>query len=296
MTRVRTLLREPLVQFLILGGLLFAFFEWRGGGSGPGSSRIVITPGLVEHLASGFSRTWQRPPTEAELKGLIDDHVKEEIATREAIGMGLDRDDTVIRRRLRQKLEFLVEDTVDQAPVSDADLRAWLDAHPDAFRPEPRLAFRQVYVSPERRGAGARADAERILARLRAGGPDARIDRLGDPSMLPSERPLEPLREVSRTFGEEFARTLAGITPGEWTGPLESPYGLHVVLIRERVEPSKPELSEIRPMVEREVLTERRKKELASLYERLLEKYTVSIEMPKDEKKQARATSGSGSR
>src|SRR3972149_5681562 len=111
--------REPLVHFLAMGALLFLFFEWRGG-SGPGSSRIAIAPGLVEHLASGFARTWQRPATDAELKGLIDDYVKEEIATREAVGMGLDRDDTIIRRRLRQKLEFLVEDAASSSPPPEA--------------------------------------------------------------------------------------------------------------------------------------------------------------------------------
>jgi hypothetical protein len=164
---VRSFLREPLVHFLLLGALLFVYFEWKGGGSGPGSTRITITPGLVEHLASGFARTWQRPPTDEELKGLVDEHVKEEIATREALAMGLDRDDAIIRRRLRQKMEFLAEDAVDQVQPTDAELQAWLDRHPEAFRAESRLALRQVYVSTERRGASARAEAERLLARLR---------------------------------------------------------------------------------------------------------------------------------
>ena len=120
MTLFKKLIREPLVHFLLLGGLLFAFFEWQGGGSGPGSTRISITPGLVAHLATGFSKTWQRPPTDQELKGLIDEYVKEEIAAREATVMGLDRDDTVIRRRLRQKLEFLLEDVVAEIAPTEA--------------------------------------------------------------------------------------------------------------------------------------------------------------------------------
>ena len=119
--RLKSLLREPLVHFLALGALLFLFFQWKGGGSGPGSTRITITPGLVEHLASGFAKAWQRPPDGPELKGLIDDYVKEEIATREAVAMGLDRDDTIVRRRLRQKLEFLIEDAGDLAPPTDAE-------------------------------------------------------------------------------------------------------------------------------------------------------------------------------
>ena len=292
---MKSILREPLLHFLLLGGLLFLFFEWRGSG-GPTSSRIVITPGLVEHLASGFSRTWQRPPTDAELKGLIDDYVKEEIATREAVGMGLDRDDTIIRRRLRQKLEFLVEDAASSAPPTDAELQAWLDAHPQSFRAEPQLAFRQVYVSPERRGASAAPDAVKMLARLRAKGKDVRTDDLGDASMLPAEQPLSPLREVERSFGNDFAQELMKIEPGQWTGPVESPYGLHLVLVRERVAGAPPELAEIRPMVEREVLAERRKRDLDNLYERLLAKYTVTIEKPKAKPPLAAAAGAGGAR
>ncbi len=280
MASLRHVVREPLVQFLVFGALLFGFFQCAGSFSGPGSRRIVITPGLVEHLASGFARTGQRPPTDTELKGLVDDHVKEEIATREAVGMGLDRDDTIIRRRLRQKFEFLAEDAVNEAAPTGVELQAWLDAHADAFRTEPQLSFRQVYLSPDRRGERARADAERALVGLRAAGPEAAIDRLGDPSMLPSEQPLEPLREVSRTFGEDFAGRLLAIEPGQWAGPVESPYGWHLILVRERVAASAPGLDLVRPLVERELMAERRRTGLDALYRRLIEKYAVTIEMP----------------
>ncbi len=295
---LRRLLREPLVQFLLLGGLLFVYFEWRGGSSGPGGSRIAITPGLVEHLAAGFGRTWQRPPTDAELKGLVDEYVKEEIATREAVAAGLDRDDTIIRRRLRQKLEFLIEEAASSASPSDAELQAWWDAHPDSFRAEPQLAFRQVYVSPERRGPRARADAEALLARLQKAGAEAATDRLGDPSMLPSDEALIPLREVERSFGADFAKALLALPPGRWNGPIESPYGLHLVFVRERVAAAKPALAEVRPMLERELLADRRKKDLDALYARLLEKYTVTIEMPmpKPAPPPAAAAGGSGAR
>jgi parvulin-like peptidyl-prolyl isomerase len=293
MTLPRRLSREPLVHFLLLGGLLFLYFEWRGGTGGPGSSRIAITPGLIEHLTSGFGRTWQRPPTDAELKGLIDDYVKEEIATREAVGMGLDRDDTIIRRRLRQKLEFLVEDAAAAVPPTDAELEMWLKKHPQSFRAEPQLAFRQVYLNPQRRGASAPADARKLLAQLRAKGKDAATDGLGDASMLPAEQPLMPLREAERSFGADFAQELLTIEPGRWTGPVESPYGLHLVLVRERVAASTPRLAEIRPMVERELLAERRKRDLDTLYERLLQKYTVTIDRPKPTREASAGGSGS---
>ena len=289
---MKAVLREPLVHFLLLGGLLFALFEWRGGAAGPGGSRIVVTPGLVEHLAAGFSRVWQRPPTDAELKGLIDEYVKDEIATREAVALGLDRDDTVIRRRLRQKLEFVVEDPAGAAAPIDGELQAWLDAHPEAFPGELQLAFRQVYLSRERHGPSLKRDAQRLRERLESEGPEASTASLGDPTLLPPEQPLGPIGETTRTFGEDFARALEGIEPGRWAGPVESTYGLHVVLVRERVAARKPRLADVRPQVERELAAERRTRELDTLYGRLLQKYTVSIEMPKAASARPSATDG----
>ncbi len=280
--RLRAALREPLVHFLALGALLFLVFQWWGGG-GPGSSRIVITPGQIDSLVVGFTRTWQRPPTERELKGLIDDYVREEIAVREAMAAGLDRDDTIIRRRLRQKLEFIAEDTIDATPVNDAELQAWLDANPDTFRTEPEVSLRQVYVSVDRRGEAARRDATALLARLTAAGPDAAIDTLGDRLMLPQELDGAPRSEVARLFGERFAEAVVGAETGRWVGPLESGYGLHLVLVRERVEGRLPALDEVRPVVEREFLNDRRTRELNAMYDRLLERYRVTVERREDE-------------
>ena len=275
---MRNALREPLVHFLSLGLLLFLVFEWRGGGTG--SNRIVVTAGRIEHLASGFARTWQRPPTEAELKGLVDDYLKEEIAAREATAGGLDRDDAVIRRRLRQKFEFLAEDDADRAPPTETELSAWLTNHPEAFPAEPQVALRQVFVSPERRGASAPAEAEKVLARLRAAGPEADAARLGDPTTLPGELPLGPIREVSSIFGDGFARAVEALPPGQWAGPVRSGYGLHLVLVRQRVSGREPDLAAVRSQVEREVIAERRRQALDALYQRLLARYAVTIERP----------------
>jgi hypothetical protein len=277
---LKRILREPLVHFLLLGALLFLWSAWQGGG-GAGSNRIVVTPGVVEHLATGFSRTWQRAPNEIELKGLIDEHVKEEIAVREALAMGLDRDDVIIKRRLRQKLEFLLVDDAAAAPPTDAELKAWLERHPEAFRVEPQASFRQVLLRADRRGAAARSEADQLLARLRAGGPEVATQNLGDASMLPPETPLQPLREVANTFGQDFADALTKIAPGQWSGPVESSFGLHLVLVRESSKGAAAELSPVRPLVESEVLAERRKAELQALYERLLAKVSVSIDVPK---------------
>jgi hypothetical protein len=279
--RLRSTLREPLLHFLAIGAALFLYFHFSSGGSAsPGSTRIVISPGQIAHLEAGFTRTWSRPPSEVELKGLIDEWVREEIAVREAMSAGLDRDDTVIRRRLRQKLEFLIEDSAEASPPTDDELKAWLAQHADEYRTEPRLAFRQVFVSRDRRGAAAEADAAAILKRLAAERSSARIDTLGDATMLPADFDLAPLRDIDRTFGAGFARQLDAAELGKWTGPIRSGYGLHLVLVHERVEGALPSLDALRPVARREVLAERRKRQLAAMYDRLLGKYTVVIERP----------------
>jgi hypothetical protein len=280
--RMQSLFREPLVHFLAIGAALFLYFHFSGGGSaGLGSTRIVIAGGQIAHLEAGFARTWQRPPTEAELKNLIDEWVKEEIAVREAMAAGLDRDDTVIRRRLRQKLEFLADEAADAAPPTDEELKALFARNAEAFRVEPRLAFRQVFVSADKRGAAAEADATRLLARLSAAGPAARIDEFGDTTMLPGEVPLSALRDIDSQFGNGFAKHLEAIEPGKWAGPIRSGYGLHLVLVREHIEARTADFAVARPMLEREFLTERRKQQLAAMYDRLLAKYAVTIE-PRD--------------
>jgi hypothetical protein len=274
---LKRLIREPLVHFLVLGGMLFLWWAWQGGA---GSSRIVITRGVADQQITGFVRTWGRAPSDAELRALIDDQVKEQIAAREAVAMGLDRDDTIIARRLRQKLEFLLVDDAGAAPATDADLLAWLDRHPEAFKAQPRVAFRQVFVRPDRRGALARDYAQALLRRLRAAGPDAAIAGLGDASMLPAESPLAPLTEVERAFGRDFADDLMRVEPGQWIGPVESSFGLHLVFVGERTNGVKADLAAIRPLIERELQSERRAAALQALYDRLLAKYAVTTEAP----------------
>jgi hypothetical protein len=273
----RTLLKEPLLHFLALGAALFVYFHLSGGGSaGPGSTRIVVTGGQIAHLEAGFARTWQRPPTEEELKHLVDEWVKEEIAVREAMAAGLDRDDTVIRRRLRQKLEFLADDAADAAPPTDAELMALYERDVESLRIDARLAFRQVFVSSNRRGAGA--EAARLLARLNAAGPETRVGELGDPTLLPAEVALTSLRDIDRQFGDGFGQRLEAVEPGRWTGPIRSAYGLHLVLVRERVDSRLPDFSVVRPILEREFLAARRRQQLAAMYDRLLAKYRVTVE------------------
>jgi PPIC-type PPIASE domain len=204
--------------------------------------------------------------------------VREEIATREALAMGLDKDDTILRRRLRQKFEFLVEDAASAAPATDADLEAWLSAHAAQYRTGPRLAFRQVYLDPSRRGSTLERDAARLLAGLQERGPEASIAALGDRLMLPAEVELTEEREIQRIFGERFAEAVLALPVGRWSGPVPSGFGVHLVLVRERVEGSLPRAADVRLALERDFVADRRKRHIDALYEKLLEKYAVVVE------------------
>jgi len=273
-------LREPLLHFFLVGGAIFWITGLFADPAGGRPDRIVLTPGDLEQLGEGFARTWQRLPSAQELAGLVDERVREEVLYREALAMGLDRDDTIVRRRLRQKLEFLSEDLAVAEPT-EADLSAWLAAHPESFRVEPRLAFRQVTLSRDRRGEHLAADARRALEALRAG--DGSVDpaALGDPLPLPAEVDSLSAGEVARLFGEGFAARLLELEPGHWEGPVESAYGLHLVFVRERVPGRIPALDEVRDAVAREWLAQRRSDARDDYYRGLRARYEVEVpELP----------------
>jgi PPIC-type PPIASE domain len=273
---VLKLLREPLVHFLLLGAGLFLLSNALGGSAGS-SNEIVVTRGQVASLIQSWQLIWQRPPTESELNGLVQDYVREEVLCREAISMGLDEDDTVIRNRLRQKMEFLADDTAEIAEPTDEDLERYLRENVERFQVAARVSFRQVYVSRDRHGDGTRARAEEVLKKLRAG---SSPETLSEPLSLSAQYDSQSPNEVGRNFGDEFSRELFQVQPGSWTGPIESGYGLHLVLVSSRDDGRAPELVEVRDAVAREWIASRRKAANEAFYQSLLDKYSVRIEPP----------------
>ena len=192
--------------------------------------------------------------------------------------MGLEQDDIVIRRRLRQKLELLAEDVASLVPPTDEQLQTYLDEHGEDFMVEPRLTLNQVYFSQDRRGPRARQDALELLQRINNDGPEEDFAAFGDPLPLPPR--IQDLREseVARLFGTVFTDGLTGIEIGRWSGPIESGFGLHLVYVEERVEGRLPQLDEVREPVQREWLSQRRREAVDGLYDRLAENYTIEIE------------------
>jgi hypothetical protein len=277
------LLREPLLHFLVLGSVIFAFFSFVSRHKTDKPGEIVVTQGTVENIATGFTRTWQRPPTKEELQGLVRDYIREEAAYREALSMGLDRDDTIVRRRLRQKLEFISDDLASHAEPSNAELDAFLKTHPGLFKTEPVFTFRQIYLNPQLHGANLQGDESSVLAELRSGGSGANIS-LGDPFLLAQYFEKVPLAEVKQTFGEQFASGLSVLPVGQWQGPVNSGYGAHLVFVSERREGRTPSLAEVRDQVRREWLNAKRTEAIEKFYEALLRHYTVKVELPEGTK------------
>ena len=277
---MRRLLREPLLHFLLLGAALFAAFSWGSGHFETGSKSIVVTQGRIDHLVNTFARTWQRPPTQQEMDGLIQDHVREEVYVREAVALGLDREDHIIRRRLRQKFEFVSEDLAAPAEPSNEELQDYLKAHAATFATERRFSFRQVYLNPKRHGVNLARDADRLLAGLNRAGAKANLAPLGDPFLLEHEFANASAREVANLFGETFAAALGNLSPGQWQGPVESGYGVHVVFLAERTEGRLPPLEDVREAVRREWANAQRLEAAGRYYQTLLRKYAVTIETP----------------
>lgn len=273
-------LKEPLVHFLFVGALLFAGYEWMNRGQ-PEPGRIVVAQGRIDSLKASFTRVWQRPPTTSELDGLIQDHIREEVFAREAKTLGLDLDDTVIRRRLRQKMEFIAHDLALQVEPTEVELRDFLAKHPERFRIEPRLTIRQIYLNPRQRGDALARDAEQLLAELNRPGAKVDIMSLGDATMLNPELADVPVGEVSRQFGEEFARQVAHLPVGRWQGPVSSSYGSHLVYVENRTPGIMPKLPEIRQAVAHELAEARRREQNEQFYQELLKQYVVTVEAPK---------------
>jgi len=267
----RRILREPLLHFLLLGLGLFAAFG-RVAPDDDGKRRIVVSQAQVDLLVTQFNGTWNRPPSAAELNGLVDSYVRDEILYREGVALGLDRDDVVIKRRVRQKLDVLFEESAAQQPATDADLQAYLDANPAAFRKPALVSFDQIYFGSD---AATQPRLEEARAALARGADPA---SLGQPTLLPAGQDAMPLDLVAREFGETFAEQLAKVPVREWVGPVKSGFGMHLVRVRAFEQSQLPALADVRDVVTREWENERRQRAHADALARLRSQYEVEVQ------------------
>jgi len=285
MTFLSRVVREPLVHFILIGALVFGAYALIGNSADEPRDRIVVTEGRVQQLAQVFAKTWQRPPTPEELRGLVDAYIKEEVYYREALKLGLDRDDTLIRRRMQQKMEFVTEPSDELLAADDAEFQAFLDARKSEFRVEPQIAFQQVFLDPKKADEATTIRARQTLEALKASVSGDEPPDLGDPTLLPASTPLSTLSSIGRNFGEVFAQSLTDLPENEWAGPVESPFGLHLVRVTERVDGYDPNLDEIRDAVEQKWRTQKRDEFQTQAYDQLRAKYDVVVlsgSSPKD--------------
>ncbi|KPJ78077.1 MAG: hypothetical protein AMJ54_05120 [Deltaproteobacteria bacterium SG8_13] len=274
-------LRDPLFHFLVLGAGLFFVYSALNGSGDTAAQRIVVDQNQALRLAEQFQRTWMRPPTQQELESLAEEFVKEEILYREALALGLDQDDLVIRRRLRQKMEFINADLVEPQDPSEAELQAYFNANHDRFRQPDRFSFQQVYLNPQNAPGDVKRKAEQLLARLNSKSlPSADPESIGDISLLPYQLDALTAPEVSNTFGNGFAKFIKTAPTGRWSGPYESSFGIHLVRILAREPGYLPAMADIRPVVEREWYTERRKETKDLYYQEMRSRYDVDIRLP----------------
>ncbi len=271
------LVREPIFHFVLLGTALFVLAHVVRRDDASVSSAIVVSAGRIDHLAAAYARTWRRPPTSEELERLIADDVREEVLYREALALGLDRDDTIIRRRLRQKMEFLVETDAAVEPSED-ELARYLSQHEDAYRLPARVSFRHVYLDPQRYGDRLPTEIERLRGALDAAPAASDQEGLGDALLLPGAFHDVTARDVSGTFGDAFAARLVELPLGRWEGPVGSGYGVHLVRVDARTPGRNAELDEVRDAVRRDLANARRVAASEALVRRLMERYTVEIE------------------
>ena len=268
---LRGLIREPLVHFLLLGALLFVLYGWlnRQGFAAP--DEIFVSQQQVDGLVLQFERVWQRAPTAKERQALIDSWVRDEVYYREALAMGLERDDPVVRRRMSQKIQFILDSGTPAAPT-DAELQQWLADHADDYRIEPAYALQQVYFDPARRGETIESEIATALSAL-----DSGRAVTGDSTMLP-ERIDGSATEVARAFGEEFETALRSVPVGSWQGPVPSGFGLHLVRLEKREDGRVARLADVRETVERDLLHAKAQAANDAYYENLRAKYAVRVE------------------
>jgi parvulin-like peptidyl-prolyl cis-trans isomerase-like protein len=271
---LRKLLGEPMLHFLLIGIALFGAYRWvspRDSGGG----RIVITQGIVDDLVTQHVAARGREPSTTELNRLIESYVRDEILYREGVRLGLERDDIVVKRRVRQKIEMIAEEDASTRAPTDADLSAYLVANATRFVQPAILTFEQVFIGASRSGPEVVHVVAVTRDALRNG---ADPEELGKPTLLPHRMTRTPADLVARDFGASFVGALEHVPLGEWVGPIDSSFGAHYVRVSARTPAAAPQLATVRERVVREWENDRRQRARNDAYAKMRGEYHVSIE------------------
>jgi peptidyl-prolyl cis-trans isomerase C len=271
-------LREPLVHFLLIGAALFVGYRLLNPSQeAPAqSNRIELTQDDLLQMSVAWLAQGRPAPTPEQMRNLVESKVREEILAREAVALGLDKDDTIVKRRLAQKMEFLAEDLSALPEPTSAELAAWFESNAERFALPPRVSFRHLYFSPDRRGARASEDAAGMLAKLAHEGADAPAE-LADPFMFQDSYGDRSPEQLAALFGLGFAQALPKLAPGSWQGPIESGYGWHLVFIDSITPRRVPAFEEVESDAKSEWIAERRAASKRKMYESMRARYQVVL-------------------
>lgn len=274
---MKRLLREPLLHFLALGAVLFALNAWRGTKRPPaeGAAGIEVTAAVIDRLRAGYERQFGQAPDAAALRGLVTAHIREEVLCREALALGLDLDDSIVRQRLAQKMEFLTDDLVGAVEPPEATLQSFFATNAARYARPARISFRHVYFSNEKRGAGAETAARDARADLAKGVDE---ESLGDAFLHGFEFDQHQPEELSALFGPGFVARLVTLPAGDWQGPVASSYGWHLVRVGQRTAPEQVTLAQARPVVLRDFQEEQRRTANREIFERLKQRYQITVD------------------
>ena len=279
----KRVLREPLVHFLLLGAALFVVAQsWGPGREVTGSSKqIQLSLDELNQLVLLFRSQWRREPAPEEFQRLVEARVQEEVLYREALAMGLDKDDTIVKRRMAQKMQFLAEDVAAAREPSPGELQAWYDKNRERFALPNRVSFRHLYFSPDRRGARAREDAAGALRKLAGQPEDSKLaGDLADPFMFQEYYRDRTPDFLGKEFGPQFAQAVVGLAPRSWRGPIESGYGWHLVYVDTLIPGRVPPLAEVESDVKAAWLGEQKAVAWQKAYQEMRAKYTVRLPAP----------------
>jgi len=282
-------IREPLVQFFFIGAFIYLLYGVFVEPEVEETDKtIIVSAGELEWMNASWQKRWNRPPTAEELDGLVQQYIKETVLYREALTMGLNQHDTVIRRRLAQKLEFLAKDLGALTPPTEEELQTYFNEHISFYQEPARYTFTQVFIDPDKHGDATLTEAEKIKAMLIAKG-DAieNAGELGDDLMLQNYYPENDKAAIQRLFGSGFTESLTELSVGQWHGPVMSGYGVHLVYVHSVIEPPAPVFAEVRERVTLDWETARGIEFNEKFYTSLRDQYTIVIEETGDEDKVA---------
>jgi peptidyl-prolyl cis-trans isomerase C len=278
--RLKRFLREPLVHFLLLGAALFALYHYMQPvrSPAPSSQQIQLSLDDLAQLALLFQSQWKRDPTPEEFSRMVEQKVESEVLYREALAKGLDKNDEIVKRRMALKMQFLAEDVAAAREPTTDELKSWFEKNRAKFAQAPRLGFRHLYFSPDRRGSRAHDDAAKALARL-AGQPEdtKAAEGVADPFMFQEYYRDRTPDYLGKEFGPQFAVAVEKLKPGSWQGPIESGFGWHLVFVDTVIQGRVPDFEEIEGDVKTAWLSEQKALAWDKAYKDMRAKYTVLL-------------------